>query len=138
MGGDLSIMAYRGGLKTYNNKFRDYVFFSEYAPSGTDGSHAYMSVDGGATFSIIYTTSGGFNVHIHDIAYDEYSGRIWIAIGDYPNDKLIYSQDLGQTWVTALDTGFQATVIIPFSRYIVLGSDYTPLEFIDLTRKKKN
>ena len=124
-----------GGLKTYNNKFRDYVFFSEYAPRGAT-SYAYMSVDGGATFSIIYTASGG-NVHIHDIAYDEYSGRIWIALGDITSDKLIYSQDLGQTWVTALDSGFQATVIIPFSRYIVLGSDYTPVGVYRFDKEKE-
>lgn len=127
-----------GGLKVYNTGVYDFVFVCEYAPVGNE-AYAYMSKDGGETFNVIYTLPGvsNGNTHMHDIEYDEYSGRIWIAIGDYTSDKLIYSKDLGQTWVTAITTGFQATTITAFSRYIVLGSDYSPVGIYRFDKEKE-
>lgn len=100
--------------------YKNLVFAIEYGPKYTPGQtgsslegenarYAYMSKDSGKTWSICFdlnSLTDGVGVHTHGICYDEYWQRIWVSHGDgfYGSNGLWYSDDLGETWVSALQT----------------------------------
>jgi len=117
-----------GGINAYYDDLRNIVVMCTYGAKGTENTKfAYMSTDGGVTFNQIFEGEGGTNYHLHDIIYDQYQDRIWIASGDYTSDKIYFSDDRGATWTIAHGTGYQATTIIPMPKYVLFGSDYTPV-----------
>ena len=100
--------------------YKNLVFAIEYGPKYTPGQsttsledenarYAYMSKDYGNTWSICFdlnSLTDGVGVHTHGICYDEYWQRIWVSHGDgyYGSNGLWYSDDLGETWQSALQT----------------------------------
>ena len=116
-----------GGLNAYYDDLRNIVVMSSYGKFG-ESRFGYLSVDGGVTFKQIFEAEGDTShYHIHDIAYDQYQDRIWIASGDYISDKIYFSDDRGATWTVAHGTGYQSTTIVPMPDYVLFGSDYVPL-----------
>ncbi|MGO0062553.1 hypothetical protein ACTID9_21450 [Brevibacillus fluminis] len=90
----------------------------------------YMSRDYGATFVKIFDyppdeMSVPGNFHIHDVEYDPYANRIWLAVGDTPNNQVFYSDDLGGTWTKVFSSyvGSKFTQIIAYPHGVVFGSD---------------
>lgn len=95
-----------------------------------------LSKDYGETWDIIFDKPIGEMLnaeryHIHDVEYDPYSGRIYVAIGDDLNTEIHYSDDFGETWNSIFGSrdnpyNKQVTQILSFPHGIILGSDGEP------------
>lgn len=99
--------------------------------------YCYLSKDSGETWSTIFDLADytdGVGVHLHGVCFDEYWNRIWISHGDGSTGKngLYYSDDLGKTWVSALQTqnqgvNFPQSVgIVALPTCILFSSDSYP------------
>ena len=124
-----------GCLNAYYDDLRNIVVLASYGKFG-ESRFGYLSVDGGVTFKQIFEAEGDTShYHIHDIAYDQYQDRIWIASGDYTSDKIYFSDDRGTTWTVAHGTGYQSTTIVPMPDYVIFGSDYFPVSVYKWDRR---
>ena len=116
-----------GGRKT------GMVLVGEYGNNDNSEHHAYLSLDGGQTFTTVFTheeNPSANNVHIHDVAISPFNGHLWISLGDDSATNGIYrSVDLGATW-TKLETDIlrKPTVIMPFIDRVVFGRDEASLK----------
>lgn len=94
----------------------------------------YLSRDWGETFEEIEmkTISEMENpetFHIHDVEYDPYSSRIWVAVGDQENSNVYYSDDWGVNFerIYAHDSRTtQPTSIHALPDRVIFGSDDQP------------
>jgi len=96
----------------------------------------YLSVDGGDTFSTIFTGEEITDQHIHTVVYDQYSGRLCMWIGDEFNKTgLYFSDDMGATWRKVYPTldkdqggvdNVNSTIIVPTPKYLLFCSDKFP------------
>lgn len=107
--------------------------FSSDASYGNIPREVYLSTDDGTTWKKILTDSivdSTQQHHIHDVEYDPYSKRIWVALGDNPNRQLMYSDDLGSTWKKVYSTPInekkvpQFSQIIAFPEGVMFGTDF--------------
>lgn len=109
------------------------VLIGSYNPSAVANSsrEVWLSKDYGVTWEHIFTApviNPNVNCHIHDVEYDIYDKRIWIATGDHENKNMFYSDDFGQTFVTIFDShshpkNTQNTQIIAYEHGVIFGSD---------------
>ncbi|WP_238532796.1 WD40/YVTN/BNR-like repeat-containing protein [Halalkalicoccus jeotgali] len=116
--------------------YEDIVVISCYKLSdyeaGKHGNEVILSTDGGQSFKQILepevNTTDAANNHIHDVEYDPYAERIWVAVGDHGNSQLYWSDDLGESWKEIDDRGAitMVTQIAAFKDCITLGSDGDP------------
>lgn len=83
----------------------------------------YLSNDYGESFNVILEITDAS--HPHDVKYDPYEGLIWTTWGDHrPNDKVIFSDDLGKTWEQIPDNLYlRSTSIIPLPDCVLFGTD---------------
>lgn len=107
------------------------------AEPGMYARFVYMSKDFGETWETIFDLddfTDGEGVHMHGVLFDEYWNRIWVSHGDgvYGSNGLYYSDDLGKTWTSALETqgpgrNYAQTVhMVSMPTCILLGSDSSP------------
>lgn len=114
--------------------------FNTYEAHGfTDGQkhEAFISTDNGKTFKKVmdsarlqalltqYPDFLGNRIHLHDIEYDPYSGRLYLWQGDFDARTFYYSDDWGDTWDMAFPRGAagNATNIIATPTGIAFGGD---------------
>lgn len=137
-------------------KHANFIGLSVYGRKGVDEAggwverhEAWLSVDNGESFTRIFN-NGTLNLlppltnrpeyHIHDIEYDPYNGYIYIWNGDFGNEALNYSKDLGATWHMVGTRGAidNVTEVLATERGIALGADAAPggYAFIHLDRTK--
>ena len=90
----------------------------------------YMSADSGATWVKVFdgTPIDAASYHIHDVEYDPYANRIWVAVGDNAQDSNIwYSDDFGANWTKVFNSPIpnyaKVTQIIAFPHGVLFGSD---------------
>lgn len=117
----------------------------EYSSNDGDVPHKlWLTKDAGESWESILTTEiidSTTQVHFHGVAYDPYDSRIYAAQGDGDNDRLWYSEDLGESWeyidefidkdkLGRFETGkglHQPTMIIPTAQKIIITPDtYLP------------
>ncbi|ADJ13906.1 hypothetical protein [Halalkalicoccus jeotgali] len=116
--------------------YEDIIVISCYKLSdyeaGDHGNEVILSTDGGKSFEKVLEPSvnstEAANNHIHDVEYDPYAERIWVAVGDHGNSQLYWSGDLGKSWSEIDDRGdiTMVTQVAAFKDCVVLGSDGTP------------
>ena len=129
--------------------YKNYVVMIEYgSQKGVQddiesyAKYGYLSKDYGKTWETIFnlddhTTTNG--VHLHGACFDPYWNRIWISHGDgaytsngQGTNGLYYSDDLGKTWTSALETqdpgaNFSQSVgIVALPTCILFSSDSYP------------
>lgn len=116
--------------------YEDIVIIASYGMSDFEGgNHAnevILSTDGGESFERILEaelhTEDAPNLHIHDVEYDPYAERIWVAVGDNANTQLHWSNDLGESWEQIGEGGEapMVTQITAFEESVILGTDGSP------------
>lgn len=116
--------------------YEDIVLIGSYGLSEFDNNrHAnevILSTDGGETFDRILevplNSKSAANLHIHDVEWDPYAERIWVAVGDHGNSQIYWSDDLGDSWATIDEQGkaTQPTQVVAFEDSIVFGTDSAP------------
>ena len=124
--------------------YRNIILLAEYGTKNAEDPprFVYISYDYGETFDVLYEKQIGDmvqpnNYHIHDVAYDPYANRIWIAEGDGVNANIVYTDNLGLTFISlpAQELGSapryirQPTSITPLPDKVVFGSDFQPTGF---------
>ena len=146
-----------GRLRRHFGKFKheNLLGFLCYDVHGFDSGQkheAWLSNDNGATFTKIFdnnTLQGllskypDFNdsrVHLHDIEYDPYSGRLYIWQGDFDSRTFYYSDDWGKTWEMGIPRGVvgNSTQIIAVPDGLIFGADTNGggVAFLPLDRSK--
>ena len=98
------------------------------------GREVYLSKDHGLTWELIFDKpivdmEDASDYHIHDVAFDPYSGAILVVQGDMVNNQIYYSYDLGNTWKEVNPEGtskVHPTSILCFPEGIAFGSDELP------------
>ena len=99
---------------------------------GRHGNEVILSTDGGESFELILeppvNVTDAANNHIHDVEYDPYAERIWVAVGDHGNSQLFWSDDLGASWSEIDERGqiSMVTQVAAFENCVVLGTDGYP------------
>ncbi|KYH26413.1 hypothetical protein HAPAU_15110 [Halalkalicoccus paucihalophilus] len=116
--------------------YGDIVVVGTYALSqfgaGRHANEVILSTDGGESFEKVLEpelhTTDAANHHIHDVEYDPYAERIWVAIGDHGNSQLYWSDDLGDSWSEIDDRGdiTMVTQVAAFKDCVVLDTDGVP------------
>ena len=117
---------------------RNYVLIAEYGKKTAPGNarRVHLSINGGATFSVIFTGDEVNEYHTHAGAFDKYYDRIWVTNGDGPKNAAIhFSDDLGATWTKI--SGYQPTVIIPMPDYVLFGADEKPMGIFRWSRARE-
>ncbi|ADJ15275.1 hypothetical protein [Halalkalicoccus jeotgali] len=100
--------------------------------AGRHANEVILSTDGGRSFEKVLErelhTTDAANHHIHDVEYDPYAERIWVAIGDHGNSQLYWSDDHGESWSEIDDRGAitMVTQVAAFKDCVVLGTDGVP------------
>ena len=114
------------GFDVYDNV----ILFAPYQnPKETELIQVHYSNDYGETWKPIFDSPTDIQEwHIHDVAYDPYTDRIYIANGDNIdglNADIIWSADEGKTWNYAFDgkPRSQFTAIMPTPTQIIFGTD---------------
>ncbi|MCH7659939.1 MAG: glycosyl hydrolase [Euryarchaeota archaeon] len=128
--------------------YEDIVVISTYGRSdfaaGRHANEVILSTDGGASFDLVLeaplNTEDAANLHIHDVEYDPYAERIWVAVGDHGNSQLYWSDDLGDSWSEIAEQGAitMVTQVAAFEDCVVLGSDGTPEGILRWERESPN
>ncbi|WP_122089316.1 beta propeller repeat protein [Halalkalicoccus subterraneus] len=99
---------------------------------GLHGNEVILSTDGGKSFKKILepevNSTEAANNHIHDVEWDPYAERIWVAMGDHGNSQLFWSDDVGESWETVDERGAitMVTQVAAFKDCVTLGSDGSP------------
>lgn len=117
--------------------YDDIIIISTYERSDFEaGNHAnevILSTDGGKSFELILEAElyavNAANLHIHDVEYDPYAERIWVAVGDSGNTQIYWSDDLGASWETMAERGGvspMVTQVVAFEDRVVFGTDSPP------------
>jgi hypothetical protein len=112
--------------------------------AGYHANEVILSTDGGASFDLVLeaplNTEDAANLHIHDVEYDPYAERIWVAVGDHGNSQLYWSDDLGDSWSEIAEQGAitMVTQVAAFEDCVVLGSDGTPEGILRWERESPN
>lgn len=146
-----------GRLRRNFGKFKheNLIGFLCYDVHGFDSGQkheAWLSINNGATFTKIFdnntlqgllTKYPEFNdarVHLHDIEYDPFSGRLYIWQGDFDSRTFYYSDDWGKTWEMGIPRGVvgNSTQIIAVPDGLVFGADTNGggVAFLPLDRSK--
>ena len=93
----------------------------------TDPLDVWCSQDGGLTWKSIYSVPAVTGLHTHDVAYDPYTNRIWLSVGDnYSLAQILYTDNFGTTWSKLWEDGEAKTQITSISiapNFIVFGTD---------------
>ena len=130
-------------------KYGNIIGLNTYSGHGLTRAHeAFLSTDNGATFKKVFDNSNFDDlplvsdyVHLHDMDYDPYSGRLYLWSGDGPNRSLMYSDDFGETWKLAFERGAvpNHTQIISTPNGIALGIDGAPggVSYVHIDRSKR-
>lgn len=116
--------------------YGDVVVLSTYGLSDFEANrHAnevILSTDGGESFDLVLEpelhTEDAANHHVHDVEYDPYAERIWVAVGDHGNSQLYWSDDLGGSW-SELDERGRVTMITQVAAFedcVAFGTDGVP------------
>lgn len=132
--------AFKGGY-TQNtwgfDKQGQYILMGSYLVNKNaenPGREVYLSKDHGETWELIFDMpisdmADPSDYHIHDVAFDPYSGAILVVQGDTVNNQIYYSYDFGGTWETVNPEGttkIHPTSILCFPEGIAFGSDELP------------
>ncbi len=114
----------------------DIIVISSYKRSDFEaGRHAnevILSTDGGESFDRVLeaplNSRDAANLHIHDVEYDPYAERIWVAVGDHGNAQIYWSDDLGSSWETIAEQGAvtMITQVAAFEDCVAFGTDGAP------------
>ena len=135
------------GISIHNN----YIVMAEYGSQKGSVSedpedyakYAYLSKDHGKTWETIFNLDDHVTtlaVHMHGACFDPYWNRIWVSHGDgaysatlgLGTNGLYYSDDLGKTWHSALQTSGagnnfpQSVGIVALPTCILFSSDSSP------------
>jgi len=81
------------------------IVIGEYkSPNPDIDPKVYKSVDDGATWSTVHTFDrvGDDMDHVHSVAYDPYTGRLWLTYGD-STEGIWYSDNDGTDWTVLMD-----------------------------------
>ena len=111
--------------------YGDIILFAPYKlPRADDDTlQLHMSTNGGATWAVAHTAPATATWHYHDVVFDPYRKRIWLAVGDdYARANVLYSDDWGANWQTLWtggDAPTQFTSIHPMPNCVLFGSDQT-------------
>ncbi|MFC6905822.1 glycosyl hydrolase [Halalkalicoccus tibetensis] len=103
-----------------------------------------LSTDGGESFEkvldVSLNTTDAANHHVHDVEYDPYAERIWVAHGDHGNSQLFWSDDHGESWEEIDEQGAitMVTQVAAFEDCVVLGTDGTPEGIMRWERESAN
>ena len=97
------------------------------------------SDDGGASWERIFEppiVSESSGLRIHDVEYDPYDDRLWVAVGTGMNTDLYYSDDGGETWTAVWDirgerlegipTPPMISQIVAYPDRVIFGSNGVP------------
>lgn len=99
---------------------------------GNHPNEVILSTDGGESFELVLEaelhTRDAPNLHIHDVEYDPYAERVWVAVGDGGNTQIYWSDDLGGTWERIGEGGEapMVTQVAAFEDCVVFGTDGAP------------
>lgn len=115
--------------------------------AGGNARYIWLSLDYGKTWKVIFdlnTVTDGIGVHPHAAVYDYVWNRIWVHFGDGATGRngMYYSDDLGETWVNALQTNSaginftQSTCTVVLPDCILFGSDSFPNGIYRLDRSQ--
>lgn len=100
--------------------------------SGNHPNEVILSTDGGASFDLVLepetVDEDAANNHIHDVEYDPYAERIWVAVGDHGNSQVYWSDDFGDSWAELTERGgvTMITQVAAFEDNVVFGTDSAP------------
>lgn len=103
-----------------------------------------LSTDGGESFDLVLdvplNTTDAANHHVHDVEYDPYAERIWVAHGDHGNSQLFWSDNHGDSWEEIDEQGAitMVTQVAAFENCVVLGTDGTPEGIMRWERESAN
>jgi len=141
-GGNWGFDAYKNIILTteYGSKYKSDANPADLSWTNVVGGNAryvWLSLDYGKTWKVIFdlnTKTDGIGVHTHSAVYDHYWNRIWVHHGDGATGRngMYYSDDLGVTWVYALQGNAaganfpQATCTVVLPDCILFGSDSAP------------
>lgn len=125
--------SHKYGYHVYN----DIVLIGSYGGnSNTDvqPNEVWLSKDGGDSFELVLEATEYVqdkDLHIHDVQYDPFRERIWVAAGDSGNTQIYFSDDYGRSWETLNKEPPKAnylrvTAIVAFEHGVVFGSDTLP------------
>lgn len=116
--------------------YEEIVVIASYTMSDFEGdrhgNEVILSSDGGKSFEKVLEapleSTDATNLHIHDVEYDPYAERVWVAVGDGPNTQLYWSDDLGDSWDEIDDRGAfpMVTQVAAFKDCVTFGTDSTP------------
>jgi len=120
------------GFGGAGNKYVVSEYDSKAANVRSANQKVWLTQDSGLTWTTIYNHGTGAlsNRHVHGCCYDQYSGAIWVTVGDYsipdPTARgIIVSWDLGVTW-TVVTNQHQPTAIYAFPDCVIFGTDNAP------------
>jgi len=119
------------------------ILVSEYGtkiPTATTAPrYVWLSQDFGSTWTVVYDLGNVTDGHIHGCAYDAYWDRLWVVTGDSTNRRIVYSDNLGATWVT-VSAGArtnQMVGILPMRGCILFTTDSSPNAIMRIRRVDK-
>ncbi|RRJ31395.1 beta propeller repeat protein [Halocatena pleomorpha] len=100
--------------------------------NGNHANEVLISTDGGKSFELVLEPEvvdmDAANNHIHDVEYDPYAERVWVAVGDHGNSQIYWSNDHGSSWKELTERGgvTMITQIAAFKDCVAFGTDGAP------------
>jgi len=103
-----------------------YLYCTSYNTVDTPATKAlFKSIDGGATWSNIYSAISAVNNyprHMHCVYWDRHRNALWVSGGDGAPYAVCVSTDRGVTF-TAWSNSFQATALLADADYVYYCAD---------------